>query len=233
MNPFLKPTFLLLWPLLASVVNLFGQSEKKYIREGNKQFETGKYNEAEKNYRKSLEKKPGGIRGQFNLGDAYYKQNKFQEASSQFDQLLSKTSNADTLAQIYHNMGNSLLKEKKYEEAVKSYKNGLKLNPDDEETRYNLAYAQQMLRQIPPPPPKQNKDDKDKKDDKKKDEKKQDKQEDNKNEQQKKEQPKPDQISKEDAKRLLEALNNDEKKTQEKLKLQRAKGAKNDIEKDW
>jgi len=217
-----------LLPLIASA-----QKEKKLIIEGNKQYENKNYAEAEKSYKQGLNKNKDSYKGAFNLGDAYYKQEKYEEAAQQFQSLTHKATSKDTLSKAYHNLGNALLKSKKYEEIINAYKNALKNDPNEEDTRYNLSYAQQMLRQQQQ---QQNKDkdkkeDKDKKDDKKEKEKKEDKKDEKKKEQEK--QPEKNKISKEDAKRLLDALQNDEKNLQEKMKKEKTQGVKVKIEKDW
>ena len=125
---------------------LFAESEKTFVRKGNKQFKDGKYNEAEINYRKSLEKKPNYSKGTYNLGDALYKQKNYQEAAEKFlsigqDPKVDK----ETRAMAYHNLGNSLLEGKQYAPSIEAYKNSLKLSPKDEQTRYNLEYAKKML----------------------------------------------------------------------------------------
>ncbi len=242
---FLSSTFY----LLPSASN--AQQEKKFIREGNGQYEKKNYSEAEKNYTRSLNQNKDSYKGAFNLGDAYYQQGKYEEAAAQFQLLTHRASSKDTLSKAYHNLGNALMKSKKYQEGADAYKNALKNNPNDEDTRYNLAYAQQMLKQQQQQQ-KQNKDkkdkkeDKDKKDDKNKDSKDKDKKDKEKKEQDKKEcedkkdkenkeeeKPKKEEISKEDAKRLLDALQNDEKNLQDKRKKAKVQGVKVDIEKDW
>lgn len=216
----------------------FAQDEKKYVREGNEAYKNGKYKEAEKRYQKSVEKNNGSYRAAFNLGDAYYKQGKYTEAANQFEMLTNKTTNKDTLAKAYHNMGNALLKSKKFEESVDAYKKALKNNSKDEDARYNLSYAMKMLQQQQQQQKqdKDNKDNKDKKDDKKdkqdKDQQNQDKKDEQKNKEQQEQQAK-NQISKEDAQRLLDALNNDEKNVQDKLKKKKSVGVRVQIEKDW
>jgi Ca-activated chloride channel family protein len=209
----------------------YSQEEKQFIHKGNKSFDKGDYTEAELNYRKALEKNNSSVKGSFNLGDALFKQGKYAEAAGQFEAITNHSKNSDTLSKAFHNLGNSLLRQKKYEESINAYKKALKNNPDDEETRYNLSYAMRMLKQQQQKQ-QQNKDDKnkdkkDQKQDKKEDQKKENKKDDQKKEQQQQ------QISQEDAKRLLESLNNDEKKLQEKLKKQKGKGTKSEIEKDW
>jgi tetratricopeptide (TPR) repeat protein len=233
--------------LLQSLL-IFAQQEKSYVKKGNDLYQQQKYKDAEDNYRKSVEKKTQNIEGNFNLGDALYKQKKFTDASEHFNKLAGSANNKTLTAAAYHNLGNSFLENKKLEESIDAYKKALLNNPKDDETRYNLAYAQEKLKKQQQQN-KQNKDnknqnnkDQDKKnpDDKNKDNKNQDnknqdnKNPDNKNQDKKdQQQQQPDKISKEDAERMLEALNNDEKQTQDKLKNKKLKGEKAHIAKDW
>lgn len=234
---------------------VFAQKEKKDIHEGNKLYEQKKYKEAEASYRKSLNKAQASVAGNFNLGDALYKQKKLEDAGKKFTDIANSSTDKGVKAQAYHNLGNSLLESNKIEESIAAYKKSLINNPKDDQTRYNLAYAQEKLKQQQ----QQKKDDK-KKDDKnkdKKDDKNKDKQDQNKDQKdkdkqdkdkqnkdkkdqekkdgkdQKGEQPQPDKLSKEEAERLLEALNQEEKNTQDKLKNKKAKGVKGRIVKDW
>lgn len=231
----------------------FAQEDHILIREGNKNYEKGKYSDAEQSYQKSLQKKNDSYKGTFNLGDAYYKQGKYKEAINEFQILSNKKTSSDTLAKAYHNLGNSYLKnylsqpkmiandsmsadrEKMLTNGIDAYKNALKNNPNDEDTRYNLSYASRLLKQEQKQNQQNKKDkDKDKKD--KKDNKDKDNKDQNKKDQkqeQKQQQQAQNKISKEDAQRLLEASNNEEKNTQEKLKREKAQGKKAPIEKDW
>ena len=231
---------LLIILFLLQGARLFAQQEKSYVKKGNDLYKQQKYQEAEADYRKSVEKKNQNIEGNFNLGDALYKQKKFTDAGEQFNKLAgSANSNKALTAAAYHNMGNSLLENKKLEESIEAYKKSLLNNPKDDETRYNLAYAQEKLKKQQ----QQQKDNKNQ-DKKNQDKKNQDnKNQDNKNkdqnkqnqDQDKKDQQKqqPDKLSKEDAERMLDALNNDEKQTQDKLKNKKFKGEKLRISKDW
>ena len=219
-----------------SGMGLFAQTdEQKLVREGNKKYNDKKYSEAEKSYQNALGKQSNSYRGTFNLGDSYYKQGKYKEATEQFESLTARKSSDDTLSKVYHNLGNSYLKQKEFEKSINAYKNALKKNDEDDETRYNLAYAQRMLKQQQEQQKQQKKDqdkkDKDKKDDKnkdKKDDKNKDKKKDDKQDQQQSQN-----ISKEDAQRLLEAMNNDEKKLRDKMNEKKVKVANTQIEKDW
>ena len=219
-------------------------------------YEAKKFSEAEKSYRTAVDKKKDSYKAIFNLGDAYYKQGKFKEAAEQFEILTTRKASKDTLAQVYHNLGNALLKQQQFDKSIAAYKNALKNNPKDEDTRYNLAYAQMMQRMQQKQQEEQkkkqqqeeqknekdkekNKDKGNEKDKKKEEEKnkegdKNKENEDKKDKGDQKGEPRPQQpqISKEDAQRLLDALNNDEKGVQKKLKKEQSKG-KTQTEKDW
>lgn len=238
---------LIIYILLFYSVGL-AQSERSLIREGNIFYKDGKYTDSEVNYRKSLEQNKDSHIGIFNLGDALYKQEKFEEAAEQFRIATTKETNNQTKAQAYHNLGNSLLKVQKLPESIEAYKNSLKINPKDFDTKYNLEYAKALLKQQQQQQQKQDKnqqkqDKKDQKQDQQQqDQQNQDKQkrDQQKEEQQKQEQQKQDlqkaqqqkqQISKEDAERMLEALKNEEKDVQKKLKKKAP--ARISIEKDW
>ncbi|WP_214228256.1 tetratricopeptide repeat protein [Pedobacter sp. B4-66] len=233
---------------------LFAQKEKKYIHKGNQLYQEKKYVEAEASYRQSVDKSKASVEGNFNLGDALYKQKKFDNAVQKFTDIASSSNDKAVKAKAYHNLGNSLLESKKLEESIEAYKKSLMSNPKDDETRYNLAYAQEKLKQQQQNKDKnkdKNKKDQDKKDkdqqDKNKDQNKdnkdqqnkdkdkqdQDKKDQDKKDQQNGQQPQPDKLSKEDAERMLEALKNEEKNTQDKLKNKKAKGVKGRIVKDW
>jgi len=241
----MKQVFIVILCLLQTSL-LLAQQEKKYIKKGNDLYQQQKYQEAEADYRMSVEKKSQNVAGNFNLGDALYKQKKFADAGEQFNKLAAAANNKAVAAGAYHNLGNSLLANKKLEESVEAYKKSLLANPKDDETRYNLAYAQEKLKQQQQQnknnknqdnknqnnknqdnknQDKKDKDNKDNKDNKNQDIKDQDKKD--------QQQQQPDKISKEDAERMLDALNNDEKQTQDKLKNKKLKGGNLHITKDW
>ena len=133
--------------LTLSVFQANGQDKKKLVQNGNKMYSDSSYNEAEINYRKALEKDQEYFKAKFNMGDAIYKQGRYNESTAIFKALANEEISDKERAYIYHNLGNSLLKEQKIKEAIASYKNALRTNPNDEDTRYNLVYAQQMLKQ--------------------------------------------------------------------------------------
>ena len=247
----LKEAGLLLLLLLSSSL-IFAQQEKADIAKGNDLYKAQKFDEAEASYRKSVAKKNQSVEGNFNLGDALYKQKKFDDAGNQFNKLATATHNKKVSAAAYHNYGNALLQQKKYEESIDAYKKALLNNPKDDQTRYNLAYAQQKLKQQQQQNKQDNKNNQNKQDQQnqqnKQDQQNKDKQDkdkkdqqDKQNQQNKQDQDKkdqqagnqPDKLSKEDAQRMLDALNNNEQATQDKLKNKKLKGGQKQITKDW
>lgn len=215
------------------------KAERSDIRKGNRQYEHKKYTEAEIQYRKALEVNPHSKEGAYNLGNALFKQNKANEALEQYQHALSVQNDPIKKSQIFHNAGNVFMANKDYEKAVDAYKNSLIINPKDNETRYNLAMAQALLKKQQQQQ-KQNKDKKkDQKDDQKDQQKQQQKQDDqekkqNQNKKQEQQKEQQEQVSKEKARQLLDALSQDEKDTQDKVKklqMQQSKSRKTD--KDW
>merc|ERR1712166_718343 len=98
-------------------------------------------------YRKSLEKDQDYFNAYFNLADAIYKQERYEESSALFDALKDNAPTETDLAKVYHNLGNSLVKEKKLEEAIEAYKSALRINPKDKDTRHNLAITHKQKQQ--------------------------------------------------------------------------------------
>ena len=136
------------------------QNKKNYLRNGNNLYEDSLYNEAEIEYRKSLEKDQDYFAASYNLADAIYKQKRFEESAILFDALTDDTKTKDEKAKLYHNLGNSLLKQQKLEESIAAYKDALRNNPTDEDTRHNLALAQKMSEQQQEQEQEQNKEQK-------------------------------------------------------------------------
>jgi Ca-activated chloride channel homolog len=217
--------FLILFLLSLDLFTAQGQSEKKFIRQGNGKYSNEKFPESEILYRKAIDKNKMAQDAFFNLGDALYKQKKYEDAGKVFLDNAASTMDNSKKANSYFNLGNSLLNDKKLEESINAYKNSLRINPGSSEAKYNLAYAQDMLKRQQEEQKQQkqdqNKDKKDQNKDQSKDNKDQKQQ---KQDQDKDQQKQQDQqyVSKEDAQRLLDALANDEKKVQEKVKQEKA-----------
>ena len=230
----LKSKYILFAVFLLSAAFVSAQkAERDYIRKGNRLFNDSVFVDAEVNYRKALE---------VNLGNTLSQQQKMQEAMEQYVSASNIEKDKMKLAQIYHNMGVLLQAGKDYAKAVDAYKMSLRNNPADDETRYNLALAQKMLKDQ-----QQNKQNQDQNQDQNKDQQKQDqkqdqnkdKQNDQKKDDQKDQQqpPKPEkqdnQMSKENAEQLLNSVMQDEKDVQDKVKKQQKVIQGGRLEKDW
>ena len=215
--------YLFLFSAFAAV----GQQDGGHLRKGNDLYKKGKFNEAEIEYRKGLEKKPDSYVGKYNLSNALYKQKKFKESSVLMDSLIQKSKDPNQQAAAYHNLGNSLLQDKAYAESAEAYKKALKLKPDAEDTRYNLSYALKKLQQQQQQQQQQQS--------KKQDNKEQDKKEQQKEQQkdQQKKEEKKQNLNQDDAERMLDALNRDEKELRKKTDKKATKVGQAATGKDW
>ncbi len=217
---------------LLMTMTAVAQTDRQYIRQGNRQFHRGDYPGAEVSYRKAIEKNPKNPQAAFNLGNALMAQKKDSAAVEQFESAAKLETNPLRRSQSYHNMGVVCQTHKMYGEAIEAYKNALRLNPDDDETRYNLVlckHLKQKQDQNRQNQDQQNNDDK-KNDDKKDQQKPEEKQD--KQDQKQQEQPKP-QMSKENAEQLLNAAIQNEKQTQDKLKKAQQQPQRRNIQKNW
>ena len=236
--------------------------------EANQQLTDNKFVEAEVDYRKAISKSSKNVVAPYNLGNAYYDGESFNEAYARFKQAGELAEEKPSKHKAFHNMGNVFMKNKDYAHAVEAYKNALRNDPTDEETRYNLALAKEMLKkQQNEQKNDDNKEneqkDQDEKEDQNKGAQEQDDQQDkgeegedkdeqkeqdkkgdgeekkdkenqpNKNEEQKQQRPRPNQLSPQQIENLLEAMENEEKKVQEKMEAKKIKGTKQKTEKDW
>ena len=215
--------------LLLMTVTAVAQTDRQFIRQGNKQFHRGDYPGSEVSYRKAIEKNPKNPQAAFNLGNALMAHKKDSAAVKQFENAARLETNPLRKAQSYHNMGVICQTHKMYGEAIEAYKNALRLNPDDDETRYNLVLCKHQKQKQDQN--KQNQQNDDKKQDDKKDQQKPEENKD-KQEQKQQEQPKP-QMSKENAEQLLNAAIQNEKQTQDKLKKAQQQPQRRNIQKNW
>jgi tetratricopeptide (TPR) repeat protein len=219
------------------------KAERDYIRKGNRLYKDSVYVKAEVDYRKALDVNPKSTISMYNLGNALLQQKKAKEAMEQYVGATKIEKDKSRLAHIYHNMGVIFQSAKDYAKAVEAYKQSLRNNPKDNETRYNLALAQKMLKDQQQKNKNQDKNkdkdkDKDKKDkkDQNKNQNNKDQKQDqqkNKNQQQPPQQQKKDnQMSKQNAEQLLNSVLQDEKGVQDKVKKQKViQGGR--LEKDW
>lgn len=250
------------------------KAAQEYLSEAQQSLQKDNFVEAEADYRKAISLNPKSEVAKYNLGTAYYGKEQNQEAMLRFKQAATTATTKAEKHRAFHNLGNTFMNQKKYQEAVEAYKNALRNNPNDDETRYNLALAKDMLEKNPPPP--EEKDDKDKDNQDKKDQDKDQKDQQDQDNQDKKEgdqgdkkedkdqgdqkedkqkgdedkgepdKPKeeegdkpqqqqqvPGQLSPQQVKSLLEAMNNEEKKVQDKINAEKQKGVKVKSDKDW
>ncbi len=218
------------------------QSERKFVRRGNRDFDTKKYPDAEIQYKKALEKSPSSVPAIFNLGNALYKQNHYDEAAKQYQELAGKESQTASTASEYYNLGNALYKSGKYKECIDAYKNTLRQSPGDLDAKHNLQLAMRKL-QMQQQQQKNNqqknnqKNDKNKKDNNKDQKKDQQNQDQDKDEAQKNQQEKRQdvngQISQQDADRILQALENEEKKVLKRVQDKEKQNRKIPVDKNW
>ena len=215
----------------------FGQKTvRDYLRSGNKLYKDSTFVKAEVDYRTALELDPKSTDAMYNLGNALLMQQKAKDAMEQFEAASKVEKDKKKLSQIYHNMGVILQSSKQYPQCIEAYKKALRNNPADDETRYNLALAQKLLKD------QQQNQDQNKQQEQKQDKKDDDKQQKNKEQQDQKkkdqqnqnqqQQQNQNQMSKQNAEQLLKAAMQDEKNVQDKVKKGvRIQGRK--LEKDW
>ena len=237
--------------ILACTAGLQAQNERKAIRQGVKAYEQGDFSEAEVQFRKAGDLDESSFEADFNTGAALFEQDKYQETVQQYESLVQQSSDPGKLSKVWHNMGNGLLEAAQYQASIEAYKNSLRLNPDDPDTKYNLAYARKKL-QEQQQQQQQNQDQQDQQQNqdqqqeqdqqaqnqdqqKQEEEQQQDQQAQNQDQEQEggEQQAKPLELSKEDAERMLSAIQQQEKDVKSKVDKQKAVAAKVKTEKDW
>ena len=218
--------------LLLIAVAAQAQTDRQYVRQGNKLFQKGDFEHAEVAYAKAIEKNEKNPQAHYNLGNALMAQRKDSAAVVQFQAAGQLETNPLRKSQAYHNIGVVCQQNKLYGDAIEAYKQALRLNPNDDETRYNLALCKhekqkQDQNQQNQNQNQQNKDDQQKKDNQDKQEQKQQDQD-----KQKQQEQKP-QMSKENAEQLLNAAMQQEKQTQKRMKEAEKQGERRQVEKNW
>ena len=207
------------------------QTDRQMIRQGNKQYRKGNVAEAEVSYRKAVERNERNPQANYNLGNALMGQRKDSLAITQLEKAAKLETNPLRRAQAYHNMGVICQQHRMFGEAIEAYKEALRNNPTDNETRYNLELCKRQQQDQQQDQNQQNKDNKDNQD--KQDQQKQQQQQQKQDEQKQEQQQQKQQMSKENAEQLLNAAMQEEKQTQERMKKAQQQPQKRRLEKNW
>ena len=201
--------------LLLGAAAVQAQSASKLMREGVLAYKKGDYADAIAKYGQAVEKDADKNLANYNMGSAYYKAGKPDSALMHWQSVATNETDKDLQAKAWHNIGNSFVKQQNFEKAEDAYKRSLKLNPNDEDTRYNLAYSQRRLEQQQ----------------QQKQQQQQNQPKEEKQEPKQKESQQPDDnLNKEEAGRILQALDNKEKDLHKKQKFE---GEPSAPAKDW
>jgi len=235
-----------------------------------KAYENGQFSEAEVQFRKAGDISNESYEADFNTGAALYNQQKYEETMKQYESLVDRAGDTESMAHVWHNIGNSLLESQQFAPSIEAYKNSLRLNPRDLDTKYNLAYAKKKLQEQEQQQQDQQNQDQDQEGEENQQDKEQDDQQDQEQDnqqdqeqddqqdqeqddqqdqdqeqqenqqdqsqdqqEQEQQQPKPQEISKEDAERMLNAIQQQEKDVKEKVDKKKAAVAKVKTAKDW
>ena len=236
---------LYIFPFLLAAAGVSAQSmpERSLVRKGNRQYNKGNYEQAISRYEQALQAVAGQFEATYDLGNALYKAERFDRAEQTMQQAAADSLRTDDeRAETFYNHGNAQFKQQKYKEALESYKQSLRLNPSDMETKYNYAYTKRLLDEDKNGGGGGGNDDKDQNKDQDKDQNQQNQDQQNKDQQNKDQkgdpedrpgdrkqdpqenkgdrqgQPTPSGISPQEQQQMLDAIQAQEDKTQEKLK---------------
>ena len=240
---------------IVSVTPLSAQTQHKFLKKADSAYERGTYSTAEENYRKANEKSQN-TNATYNLGNAIFKQDRLEEAVEKYQSAAEMTNDPQLKSNAFHNLGNAHYGLQQFDKSVEAYKNALRVNSKDLETKKNLAMAQRQLRiqqqQQQQQENKENEDQENKEDqeqqkqqeqqqeqqeneeEKKDEEQEQEQQQDQEQEgkeEEEKEQQQPQDLSKQEAEKLLQIIEQEEQKVQEKLRRKQSQPNKSD--KDW
>lgn len=206
-----------MWSIVLLFILMVSQASalpfRAELNRGNDLYTKGKYSQAQQVYNRIIASKPDNQKAKFNLGNALYREGRYQESQSRFESLTSKAVNNRLREKAFYNLGNSLFKQEDYKSAIHSYEEALKIDPKDKDAKFNLELAKKMLAMQKQKNKKQKEPLKKKDSGKKKAE----------------HQQKTGQMSKEDALRLLNALEDNQRHKAQRIET--GKGKTN--VKDW
>lgn len=211
----------------------FSQTDRDYIRRGNRLMRDSVYDKAQVEYQKAIEKDNTNPISHFNLGNALLYQNKAEDAMKEYETAARLEKDKTRLAQIYHNMGVVLQSAKQFDKAVACYRNSLRNDPTNNETRYNYALSLFQLKKNQGGQDNQDQQKDDKGQDEKKEQEQQQQQQEQDKKDQQQQQPQPEQMSRENAEQMLNAAMQDEKATQEKIQKAQQKRQQKQLQKQW
>lgn len=218
--------------LIIQTLVCFGQTDRQHIRYGNRWFKQDNYVKAEAEYRKAVDKNPSNPLALYNLGCALLMQKKDSAAVQQFENAGKMETDSKRKAMAYHNIGWILQSHKMFSEAISAYKESLRYNPSDNETRYNLALCKRQE--------KKNKQNKDKQKQQQKQQQNKDKDKDKKNQNQSQKQnsqnnskPQQEKMSKQNAEQMLNAAMMQEQQTQQRVKDAMRQNRSRKLQKNW
>lgn len=211
----------------------FAQSDRDYIRRGNRFMRDSLFDKAQIEYQKAIEVDNASAMAHYNLGNALLYQNKAEDAMKAYEQAAKMETNKVRRAQVYHNMGVLLQSAKQIDKALSCYKQSLRNDPTQDDTRYNYVLCLYQLKNNPSQDDQeQDENGEDQKNEKdQQEQQKQDKKNDEKEQQ--KEQPDPNKMSKENAEQMLQAAMQDEKETQEKVQQAMQQPQQKRLKKQW
>jgi len=230
----MKNVLLIIALLFAFVIVQAQPTAHRYLRKGDKAYGSDEFTQAEENYRKALEKSQSA-QGTYNLGNAIYQQERYEEAIPRYEESAQALDEGLARARAFHNLGNAYYHKNELEKSIEAYKNALRLNPNDMETKFNLAIAQRKWQQ------QQQEQNEDQQQDQQEQQEQEDEQQqpppDSEEEQQQKQQQQqegdpqdlpeqPQDLTKEEARKLLEIIAQEEQKVQQKLRKAQAKPTK-------
>ena len=211
----------------------FSQTDRDFIRRGNRLMRDSVYDKAQVEYQKAIEKDNTNPISHYNLGNALLYQNKAEDAMKEYETAARLEKDKTRLAQIYHNMGVLLQSAKQFDKAVACYRNSLRNDPTNNETRYNYALSLYQLKQNQSNQDNQDQQKDDKGQDEKQEKEQQQQQQQEKKDEQQQQQPQPEQMSRENAEQMLNAAMQDEKATQEKIQKAQQQRQQKQLKKQW
>ncbi len=245
-----KKHFIILALLLP--LSAFCQEEKFSIKKGNEAYKEGMYDDAARNYEKAIDIKGDSRAALFNYGNAWQRKARTMQekamqqendslkmsalteamamskkAAEAYETVAKSSETKEEKNKSNYNLGNARLMGGEVDKAIEAYKESLRNKPEDEDARYNLAYAQWLKKQQQEKPEEQQQEEQEQN----KDQQDQEQKKDEQNQQQ--EQQKPNELSKEDAEKMLDAMMNQEKDLMNKVSKDRHKAQRIKIEKDW